>query len=240
MVEVIIEESVEINEDEVITSEILSLLNYFIWYDVTTNYYDLVIYFNIIIIYFTIILSSLFRFKKLLDYIIIIIASTTYTPHFYLIYFFKWSYSHINLIHNLIISFLIINTVTHSLDTIYFGIVNEFSSIIFNSIILNNPNIYFNCDNFFIENLNIYSDINNTVFFDWNTLYMTNSLNNHPSLLLFNNNNFFNFYTISRNWLLSYSFIDINYLNSLYNFFTILLIYTLLSYKTQCSVTVVY
>ena len=212
----------------------IPLFNYFLWYDITTNYYDLVVYFNIIIISFVLVILGLFRLRKILDYSIILIFTTTkYTIPFSFIYFFKWSYSYTNLIHNLIVTFTVVNLSTHFIDITFFGLNNEFNSIFYNLIILNNPNTYFNCDNFFIDILNVYTDINNKFFFDWNIFYTANSPNNNPSLLLFNDNSFFNLYTILSNWLLSYSFIDLNYLSILYNFFIYTLLSTFLIYKTQ-------
>ncbi len=218
----------------------LPLFNYFIWYDITTNYYDLVTYFNVTIIYFIIIILGLFRFKQLFNYFILLIIGVSYLFPFYFLYFFKWSSSHINLIHNLILLFVIINITTHFMDITYFGINSEISSIILNNTVLNNQGTYFNCDNFFIDSLNVYTDINNMFFFDWNIFYMTNSVTNHPSLLLFNENSVFNFYTILHNWLISYSFIDINYLSILYNVFIVILLFVLFVYKIQPLITITY
>ncbi len=212
----------------------IPLFNYFLWYDITTNYYDLVVYFNIIIVTFILIILGLFRLRKLLDYgIILILTTTIYIIPFLFIYFFKWSCSYTTLIHNLIVTFLVINLSTHFIDITFFSINNEFGSIFYNLTILNNLNTYFNCDNFFVDILNVYTDVNNKFFFDWNTFYTTNSSSNNPSLLLFNDNSFFNLYTILSNWLLSYSFIDLNYLDILYNVFIYILLSIFLIYKNQ-------
>jgi len=219
----------------------IPLFNYFLWYDVTTNYYDLVLYFNIILTFFILTLLGLFRLRKLLDYfLIIILIFNTQILTFYFLYFFKWSCSYIRLIHILIVTFLILNLSTHFIDLTFFSLTNEFNSFFYNSIILNNPNIYFNCDNFFIDVLNVYSDVNNILFFNWNTLYLTNFTNINDVLLLFNDDSLFNFYTISSNVLLTHSFIDLNYLTSLYNLFIFVLLLIPLLYKKQSTVSIYY
>jgi len=212
----------------------IPLFNYFLWYGVTTNYYDLVVYFNLIITFFLLLIVGLFRLRKLLDYILIItvITNVQLIP-FYFFYFFNWRYSNISFIHIFIATFLVLNLSTHFVDTMFVGLTNKFDSIFYNSIILNNSNTYFNCDNFFIDILNIYTDVNNTLFYDWSNLYLTNLTNNNSVLLLFNNNGFFNFYSISSSLLLSHSFIDLNYLSILYNLFLFISIFILMLYKKQ-------
>jgi len=220
----------------------IPLINYFIWYDVTTNYYDLVVYFNIILINLLMILLSFFRFKQLYNYVMLVLITFTLFNSFLnvLPLLFRYIYMRTTLIHisvlllssvNLMTHYLEITVLNFSSETEYF--INSSNAIIFNSS-------FFSCDNFFIENNHTFNDSLGSVFTEWLMYYLSNSTNNQPILLIFNTDNFFNLYTTLFNWFFLYSFIEINYLSNLYTSLIIVIFTAWYFYIKNCSVHVNY
>lgn len=215
------------------------MINYFVWYDITINYYDLVIYFNLSLLLFLLLLTATYRFRGVLFFSPVLLALSLHFNSFLLCipFLIIFATKFTNIFHMFLTLTLISNTLSHFLDFISFSISSECDGVYVDNLYISNPIPYYNCDNFFIESVNLLYSASGHFYFDWNIMYQSNSFNNHPSLLLFNNLNFFNFYTTIRGWLTTYSFIEINYLNNLYDVFVLLFVLPISFYvqKQYCN-----
>ena len=202
----------------------LPLFTYFLWYDVTTNYYSLVTYFNYIFLSFILLITAVYKVSNLNKLVLVIplyfFNSDSFLP--YLTFFTQWFGRTLNYIHILLSTFLLINFLSLSTDIIYFNTQSEFTSHFYHNQLLDNFNSYLSCNNFFIEYVSIYSNNSLSFYFDWNIFYISNSLIGKPSFLLFSSVGLTNIYSINSNWISTYSIIENCLLVNLYDNFLFL------------------
>jgi cytochrome c biogenesis factor len=82
------------------------------------------------------------------------------------------------------------------------------------------------CDSFWVENSTMYTTNYSTDSISWNVYSSANSTSLQTFLLQYSVLTFFNFYNLSSGWTNSTLFIELNYLNNLFEIWTTLTLYT--------------
>lgn len=201
----------------ILISSFIPLFNYFFWNYLKLDSFNFYIPIHTLLIYLVILLSSVFSTRSLYNYFIILLM-TMYAGInviFVIVFTSLFSIKYTPLIHSILILLSLINFKTYSTSFIQWCIFASFDKILSSEELLYIMQQAFTCDNFVIETLITFNNINNSCLNSWNMFYRINSQSLNSFLLCYDSLNTLNVYILNNSWFNIVLIIEINLINNI-------------------------
>lgn len=209
----------------------LPLLNYFIWnYFGVNTFNGFKEYTNWVLLFVILLIAAFLNFSTYQFHFTAVVIGSLSVGIFYnnilavWLFLCLWTRGWPSFIHFSLIYFLLLNSLSSSMDFILWYLEESCESLITNHSLISAVSHSYSCSNEFVYFHVLRDTETNNTFLTSGAFYSTNSLTLQPFLLLFNDANFTNLYNLSLNWINSNIYIESNNLNLGYDLVLLLLI----------------
>lgn len=193
------------------------LLNYFIWVYFNINSFNTLLNIQQLIIFSAICLMYPFmemRYQRI-DYlwkgscILLFTHGLVFAP----LLFLKRTW--ISVTHTLLLLLFFTNFLTYTTQFMTWLTISEYNDFLIDDEFITSDTGSWICNGPFLENTHTLQTNSGFNLNTWNVVYETNSLSLNSFYLLFNVSTYLNLYNLSSNWLISFLYIETNYINNL-------------------------
>lgn len=209
----------------------LPLLNYFIWnYFGVNTFNGFKEYTNWVLLFIIILIATFLNFSihqlRLSAVVLCAIIVGLLYNNILVVWLGMslWAGGWPSFIHFSLIYFLLLNSLSTSMDFILWYLEESCESLIANNSLVGTVAYSYTCSNEFVYFHVLRDTETNNTFLTSGAFYSTNSLTLQPFLLIFNDTNFINLYNLSLNWVNSNIYIESNNLNIGYDLVLVLLL----------------